>query len=147
MSDDGYKVDNKHPPREHQFKPGQSGNPEGARRHNQELKRLRRLSAEEVSAIATMILEHDRKALVELTKKTDASILQLWFAKIAAKAIDKGDATALSIILDRVCGKAPSKVEISGKDGGPITTSEMTHEERLAEIERLRKLRESCGDD
>ena len=32
MSDQEYKVGPGHPPKEHQFKPGQSGNPKGAKR-------------------------------------------------------------------------------------------------------------------
>ena len=38
-ADDGYKVGPGRPPREYQFKPGQSGNPKGAKRKSQSIAR------------------------------------------------------------------------------------------------------------
>lgn len=49
----------------------------------------------------------------------------------------------------RMCGWITDKVEHSGPDGGPIasTVVEFTPEERKAELDRLRKLREAVGDE
>lgn len=142
------------PPVGRRFKPGQSGNPNGARAHDQDLKRLRRLSAPEVANIGAMILEKDLKGLQEIVLSAQAklpggvdnpaydptkhTVLQIWFASIAVKAIQKGDPLALTTILNRIVGAVPKEVRLGGIDGEAIKVAPMDPAAVKAELDKLR---------
>ena len=81
--------------REHQFKPGQSGNPSGRPRKPVSERLLQRL-IEEDEAVGKLIAE-----------------------SLLMKAIS-GDVPALRELLDRTEGKVADKQEHTGADGGPI---------------------------
>lgn len=114
---------NKHPPEGRRFKPGQSGNPAGARAHNKELKALRRLTKEQVAEVAELLLHGNLKKLQSIidAAKTDGkrnkSVLTTWFAAVAMKGIARGDMHALDVLLNRLIGKVKDEVEWSGNAG------------------------------
>lgn len=102
------------------WKKGQSGNPEGSRRHNQDAKRIKKLTMQEVAEVVTLILDNDLASLQKLAKEPGVSVLKVWTAAIAAKAIPKGDATAFNALLNRVIGPVKERVEHTGPDGMPL---------------------------
>lgn len=137
------------------IKKGQVLNPEGARAHNPDMVRLKRLTNAEVAEIGTLIVLGNEQALSdiildsEIDPKCQHSALKVWMARIALNGIRRGDGHALDKFLDRVVGKVREKIEISGEDGGPIRNQiiQMTPAERLKELKRLRKKRKEAGHD
>jgi hypothetical protein len=104
------------------FKPGQSGNPKGAAAHNKDVKRIRRMTADEVAQMGSLILEGNLAGLVAVKDDKDASVLKVWMASVAIKAINKGDAQALGALLDRITGRLTQPIELGGIPGQPIET-------------------------
>lgn len=136
------------------FKKGQSGNPEGGRAHNPELRRIKRVTQAEVAEIGSLIVGKDLNALKQIVADAKSgakkhSALKLWMATVAIKGITSGDSHRLNALLDRVVGKVKEKIELTGHGDGPIRsiTTTMTKEERLLEIKRLAKARKECDDD
>lgn len=129
----------KKPPVGRRFQPGQSGNPLGAALHNQELKALRRLTKETVADIGAMILEADLEALQAVAKDKSATVLRVWFASVAVKAISKGDAMSLNVILNRIVGKVPEEIRHAGEDGGPVRFQNLTPAQALSHAEAILK--------
>ncbi len=109
------------PPVGKRFVKGQTGNPLGAGAHNKDLRQLRRITQNEVSDLGSLVISGDLKALQAIKDDPTSSVLKVWFSAIAIKAINKGDASALGILLDRIVGKVKDKVEVMGEDGKPIT--------------------------
>lgn len=101
------------------YKPGQSGNPEGGRRHNKELRALRKMTKEQVAEIGELILKGNIKKLQAIVDsagkmgKKNKSVLITWFAAVAIKAIAKGDARSLDIVLSRIIGKVPESIYLN----------------------------------
>lgn len=137
------------------FQPGQSGNPLGGRLHNPELRAIKRLTAHEVAEIGSLIVSKNLSKLRAIVKDardnpdSKHSGLKSWIAMVAIKGISKGDAHALDVLLNRLIGKVSDKVQVTGEDGGPIRSlvGAMTREDRLAELKRLRKMRQEAGED
>lgn len=102
------------------IKPGEIRNPLGGGSHNPDMKEVRRLTKEQVAEIGTLILTGNLEKLQSIKDEKSASVLKIWFASVAIKAISRGDAHSLSVILDRIVGKVKDQLELTGKDGGPI---------------------------
>lgn len=128
---------------------GVSGNPNGARAHDPVKKQVKKLTSKEVEQVIGLIMDNNIRGLKKIGKDPTSSVLKVWVASIAARAIHKGDSYALNMILDRAIGRVKEKFEISGEDGGPIQNAflDMTAEERYAAIEKLRKNRNEIGND
>lgn len=109
----------KKPPVHSQFKKGQSGNPGGVPA-DPVLKAIKRMTAHEVAEIGTLLLEGNLAALEKAAKAPDSSVLKVMLASVAAKAIKKGDHTALDTLLNRFIGKVPNPVELTGSGGSPL---------------------------
>lgn len=99
----------KPPPKHSQFKPGQSGNPLGAAIQNPLQKKLRAMTQEQLSDIYLGILEGK-----DFEADPNATVLQKWIGAIVKKAIAKGDASPLNILLDRVVGRVKEVRENTG---------------------------------
>lgn len=117
---------NAKPPKQHQFKKGKSGNPLGGKIHNKELKAIRRMTQEDVAEIGQLILEGNLEKLAAVKEDKAASVLKVWFCSVAIKAISKGDAAALSVILDRIVGRVKEKLEVTGNEGGPVQVANVS---------------------
>lgn len=103
-----------------QFKKGKSGNPLGALAHNQELKKVRRLTNEQVAEVGSIILSHSPKQIDALRKKKEGvSILQTWIANTAHWANKRGDAYMLNTLLDRISGKIKETKEVKLETNEP----------------------------
>jgi len=85
------------PPKEAQFKPGESGNPKG------------RPKGTSIQAIIRRIVSENEGEIAEALVKS------------AIKNALKGDYRFWKEILDRVDGKVPEALEHTGADGQPLT--------------------------
>lgn len=103
-----------------EFQPGQTGNPKGSSAKAKIIGQLRKLTAEHVKEVASILLDGDREKLNEVMAAKDSSMLTLWLANGIAQSTKKGDFGALNALLDRVTGKVPQKLEHTGEDGGPV---------------------------
>lgn len=102
------------------WKKGVSPNPLGARAHNQELKKIRRLTNEQVAEVGSLILTLDAKRIDALRKKKEGvSILQTWIANAAYWANKRGDVYALNTLLDRISGKIKETKEVKLETSEP----------------------------
>ncbi len=103
------------------FKKGVSGNPEGGRKHDPELRKLRNLTKEEMVEIGSLIVKGDiaelerlKNAIKKVAKGELAPkvpVLQAMMASVALKTIATGDANALDILLNRLVGRVPANPE------------------------------------
>lgn len=133
------------PPVEHRFKPGQSGNPAGQQKHNPEIKALRRMTHAEIAEVGSLIVAGDVPTLKHIVKSSigkdseskEHSVLKVWFASCALKAISKGDSNSLNVLLDRIVGKVKTEIEMTGAGGGPMLMAHMTLEDVRKEYDRL----------
>lgn len=129
------------PPKGRPFQKGQSGNPEGARAHNQDLKKLRRLTREQVVEIGSLVLEKKVSELRRIARSKKAPSLQAWFAAVAYRAIMTGDATHYDRLLDRIIGKVKDEIKFEGSLKVREKYKRMSTEELAAELsERSAKL-------
>lgn len=126
------------------FVKGQVANPLGAGAHNQELKKVKKLTQKEVAEVGQMILDGNVYQLRQLTNDPTVNALKATMAKIWLRAYDKGDVGSMEAILDRVVGKVAQKTELSGDLGIRGRYSEMSDAdlkaEALAQAEALKAL-------
>lgn len=106
------------PPKEHQWKKGQSGNPLGARLHNPETKALKNLTKQELIDIGNLIVKGDIESLTAIrdsvkTGGKGVSVLSVWIASVAMRSIESGDMHALDILLNRLIGKVKDDVTLT----------------------------------
>lgn len=104
----------KAPPRSTWWKPGQSGNPNGGRAHDPALKAVKKMTKEELGKIGQLVLDGDYETLVELAGDREASVLTQMFASVCLRIINKGDASALDMLLNRIVGKVKDELDVGG---------------------------------
>lgn len=107
------------------FKKGQSGNPEGGRLHNPEIKLIKRLSEKELVEVATFILGSKVNQIKARMKHPSTTVLQGMVLGLAVKAMSKGDASSFNALMDRLLGKVKENVNFSGSVGGSAGTSKV----------------------
>jgi hypothetical protein len=84
-----------------------------------------------------------RSAIIEGRAKFSTKI-----RKRLAEMAEAGDFQALKFWCQTQEGfKIEERLEVTGKDGGPVQTVALSRKDRLREIEKLRKAREELGDD
>lgn len=104
----------KRPPQAHWWKPGQSGNPSGRPPEDPALRAVKMMTKAELGKIGQLILDGDYETLVELAADKEASVLTQMFASVCLRIINKGDASALDMLLNRIVGKVKDEIEHSG---------------------------------
>lgn len=113
-------------------------------------RQLRRMAAEEVREVITLLLELDPKGLRKLSRvQSGEKAILVWFARIMEEGIRNKSLGPLDKILDRCIGPITMKAEFTGKDGAPLNpaTDGLSLEDRRKQLEELRKERELLGDD
>jgi hypothetical protein len=93
------------PPVEHQFKPGQSGNPNGAPKGPYLTTILKKLLDEEIEIVDA---ETGLKRKIRKSELVTVALL---------KQAAKGNVKAIREIMDRIDGKVPQKIGLTGADG------------------------------
>ena len=96
------------------FKPGVSGNPMGRAIASPEVLRMQRMTREELSSCASWLIKGNLKELGKISTDPKSSILHVMIARMAMKAISKGDEKTFNAIMDRVVGKPKEMLEVSG---------------------------------
>lgn len=104
------------------IKPGQVLNPIGGQAHNPELRRLKQMTREELAEVGGLVVQQNISELEAVAKSKTHSALQVWFATIALEAIKQKQTGLMNALLDRIVGKIPEKIELTGADGGPLTS-------------------------
>lgn len=106
----------------HQFKKGQKANPLGAGAHNKELKALRKLTVKEYREVIELALTSNLAALKALAADPETTALQAGIAVALGKAIQRGDWGVINSIAERLVGKLPDKLDVTGVAAAPATT-------------------------
>jgi hypothetical protein len=123
------------PPKEHQFKKGQpSPNPLGRKLQDPAMRKLAKLTKEELVEVGSLILKGEIKNLKKLAVDTEATVLQRMVASVAVRIMGKGDMHALDLLLNRLIGKVKEEVEITGDLNQTSNLSDERLEEILLEI-------------
>jgi hypothetical protein len=116
------------------FKKGNCANPKGAGAHNKDLRIVRKLTQAEIAEVGGFILNNNLKALKETKKDPNSSVFKVWVCSVAEKAIYRGDAVALNVLLDRIVGKVKDKIEHIGLVAN-VPTSPEEAKEIVAKLE------------
>jgi N-acetylglucosamine kinase-like BadF-type ATPase len=84
------------------------------------LRQLQTLTKEELLETATLILRGDVATLKTYAQNPESNVLQGMLASIVLRAIEKGDASAFDLLLNRLIGKAKDHVEYEEKLSVPV---------------------------
>ena len=93
------------------WKPGQSGNPEGGRKHNPEKKRIKKVTNELLQDLVDLALSGNVSELKRIIADPTSPALKVGIATALFTAIKKGDWKTLESIVERIVGKVPVKVD------------------------------------
>lgn len=133
------------------FPKGKSGNPRGSSSRKRDLAKIARLTNAQIEQVGAAVLLGDTAQLQELARSQDSCVLQVWVASLVLNSLDKGCPQTFRILMERLCGKPRETVELSGKDGGPlsmeIASREMTEDEMRQRADNLARQRAEAGDD
>jgi Family of unknown function (DUF5681) len=136
------------PPEGRRFKPGESGNPEGARRHNPVLRQIRRLTKAQLADFGSMLLDLSvADAEAASRDKVGTSLLKGMMMGQVSAAI-KGNPAAYKAILESIVGKPKERIELSGEVAMKQRHTELTDDE-LKQLykEKAERLKRLLGDD
>lgn len=117
------------------FKPGQSGNPEGARRHNPVLRAIRRITQESYAEVVELIMTGTVDELKEVLTDPKATAVQKLLARAFLEATEKGQMGTLERLLERLIGKVPDNINLVSKTIRPL--SEKLTEADKGEVKKL----------
>ena len=112
-----------------------------------EIQRYKKFTQEDVATIGQIIIMGDIPQLEALLSKARhenpaerPTVLQVWIARCAMKAIQEGDSWSLNNLLDRFVGKIPNAVMVSKFRETMVSPEE-------AKAEAIRLLQEAAADD
>lgn len=96
------------------FKKGNPGRPKGSVVVPKAVKEMNRV---EVEKLITKYMKMNRTALAKVAKNLKTPTVDLMIIKIITTAINKGDYTRFSFLLDRTIGKVKESVDVTNSDG------------------------------
>jgi hypothetical protein len=102
----------------YKFKKGQSGNPQGGKIHNPEIKKIKALTEKELIEVATFVLASSVGDIRLKMKDPKTPVLQGMVLGLALKTMVKGDASAFNALMDRLLGKVKEHIQHSGSVDG-----------------------------
>lgn len=103
------------------IKKGQVLNPNGGRAHNPALKALKKLTIESYREIIDLVATGNLDALRAMVKDKNTSALQVGIATAFMKAINSGDYNVIERIAERIIGKIPEHLNLSGQVDSSVT--------------------------
>lgn len=101
--------------KKHQFKPGQSGHPEGRPQLSPEARALKKLTLKRYRKVIKIALTGTYKDLKKFAEDETNSTVELGVARLLIRAINKGDTATFETFTGRIVGKIPDVIEISGE--------------------------------
>ncbi len=108
------------------FEPGVSGNPSGKKPLPKDLRDASRLTAEEFIGLCNRFLKMTMPELLAVTgtaqnPNVTSTMLEMLVASIIRKSLNEGDPRRLDFLLNRIIGEVQKRLELTGKDGQPIS--------------------------
>ncbi len=100
----------------HTFKKGKSGNPEGARAHNPLIKALTKLTIDSYREVIELVMKGSLQELKEMAEHPKTSALQVGIATSFLKAIKNGDYGVIERIAERIIGKIPDELNVNSRN-------------------------------
>ncbi len=101
------------------WKKGQSGNPDGAKKHNPALKVIKNLTEKELIEVSNMVLKGTMGELLDIREDEESTVLQRMLASVAVRVMKKGDMHAMDILLNRMIGKVKDKIDVNNLNATP----------------------------
>lgn len=133
------------------FRGGASGNPAGSSRRAKTAGEVARITNVELMEIGAVLLRGTVAQLQATIADPEASVLQRWLAVLIRQSFLRGDSSIFRVVIDRIVGKPPqSKASNQSRLFDADATGRiaaMAYNEKLKELERLRRLRIDVGDD
>lgn len=124
--------------KKHQWKSGESGNPNGRPVLTKEQRAFRALTIESYREVIEMVLSGNLDELKAFAEDKTTPVLQVGVATAILKAIRNGDASVLEMFAARIIGKIPDVINVNNTNVS--TKANMLTEVQLEE--RLRRIRE-----
>jgi len=108
------------PPKQHQFKPGQSGNPTGGLKLPEHLAKVRTFTRTEINATFSQFLRMTKDELQEVFNDSSTSALDLWIVSSIIGGIKKSEIGNLMMMLERMFGRGQFVKDLPERpDGTP----------------------------
>ena len=101
--------------------PGTSGNPNGRPVIPEEIKKMRKLTNEELKDIGDLLLFGNLDELNKVIADPRETVLRIWFAKIIKRAVENNELDPLETLLDRLVGKTTNETKLDV--GGSLHTA------------------------
>lgn len=120
----------------HQFKPGQTGNPNGRPTLTKEQRAMRALTLTTYREVIEMALTGNMEELKAFAQDPDTPVIQVGVAVAILRAIKNGDASVLEMFAARIIGRIPEVINVNNTNTPTTlaTLSETQLEERLRRI-------------
>ncbi len=128
-------------PRGKPFKKGNKANPYGRPKTPPDLKAARQLTRVKLEILINKYLALGKIEILKIMANPETPSIDVMICSIISKAVSHGDEKRLDFILDRLIGKVPKPVELTGTGGGPIQFddySELTDEDVEARLAKVR---------
>lgn len=119
------------------FVKGQSGNPSGKRALPEHLKKIHKLSRDEVNAIFSKYCRMSKDEMLEATKNGTLPALELWVCSGIVNGIKNGDWYNMNIMFDRIFGRPEtiSETQILPESHNPVTVTLPSNGKEVITIE------------
>lgn len=107
----------------HKFKKGVVTNPHGAGAHNPVVKKIRKLSQDELEEVGSIVVFSNVDKLKEIIHNPESSALKVWMAMVVVKAIERGDMNTLGEFCNRLGLKQTEKLQIQASQKPRVVVS------------------------
>lgn len=104
------------------WKKGEAPNPAGRPPNPPELKAIKAMTKGELELLVHKILQASPGDLKEFKN----TVLELWLAQGASKAIQSGDYSRLMLLIERLYGKVPTNIANADEQGFKIIVEDYT---------------------
>jgi hypothetical protein len=124
------------------FKPGQSGNPNGAPKLPPEVKEIRLLTSQKITEMISKFIAATPEEIKAIATSPAATVLEIYIAKILMKGSNDGDTHRLDFLFNRVVGPVRQKIDHSSEDGSMSPTKTDLSKLSDEDIERLKQIQD-----
>lgn len=118
------------------FPAGNKANPKGGGALSPDIKKIRRLTTEEVHYVGSLVLSRDMETIDKIANDPKQPALRAWIAEIVASGHRGGNVNKFNALLDRLIGKVSDKVDITVKSPHANKSPEQIEQE-IKELEEL----------